>query len=98
RVEQFVAASLHHPGVEMAGVEPERNRRAERENRILGHEIVAGRLAHLDRALGCGIENLRPRDELVGAGRNEVDPEIPVRGCQYAAANSSAAPNSVSSE
>src|SRR5215211_9013647 len=51
-IHQVDAAAGEHPSVDHALVEPERQRRAEREGRVLADIVVRGRVAHLDRAVG----------------------------------------------
>ncbi len=50
----------------LARVEAERQRSAEREGRILAPVIIKRRVAHLDGAVGNGVEHLQARHDLTG--------------------------------
>ena len=75
-VEQLLAAALGQPRIHLPRVEAERNDGRQREGRVLAEEVVAGGLAHLDRAVLHRVEHLQARDDL--ARREGADLELVV--------------------
>ena len=68
RRERLVATAIVFPGVLLARVEPERNRRAERERGILANVVIRCGMAAFHRARLGGIEHLEGRHEFAGSG------------------------------
>src|SRR5581483_11465805 len=65
-VEQLLAAAVADPGDHLPRVQPERQRRAEREGWILAEVVVHRGIAHFDGAALYGVEHLQTRNDLAG--------------------------------
>ena len=78
----FRAAAEIPPGVLLASVSAEGDRRAERERRILAEIVVRRRVAAFRRPGLDGVEHLQRRDDLASGERTDL--ELAVRNFPYA--------------
>ena len=67
---------MGEPGVLHARIEAERHAGEQREGRVLAEIVVAGGVAHLDGAVGGGVQRLQAGHDL--AGREHLDLELVV--------------------
>jgi hypothetical protein len=72
-VAEFLAAALIPPGVLLARVQPERHRGVDREGRVLADIIIRDGVAHLDGAVGGGVERLQARHDLAGGKHLDLE-------------------------
>jgi hypothetical protein len=75
-VAELFAAALVPPGILLARVQAERDRRVDREGRILADIVVGHGVAHFDGAVGGRIERLQTGDQFTG--REDLDLEFVV--------------------